>query len=183
MRRALLVIDVQNEYFTGKLPISYPENSFEHILEAMDAAAENEDCLIILVQHTAPAIDAPLFARDTDSWQIHPDVAERYHDMVIEKHMPGSFTGTGLEECLRSCKVDAVTICGYMTHMCCDSTARQATHLGFKVEFLSDATGTVDISNNAGAVSAEELHRAILVTQASRFSRVTTTAEWIASLD
>jgi nicotinamidase-related amidase len=69
-----------------------------------------------------------------------------------------------------------------MTQLCCDTTARQAVHLGFKVEFLSDATGTLDIANEAGKISAEDLHRAILVTQQSRFSKVLTTEAWIESL-
>ena len=73
---------------------------------------------------------------------------------------------------------DTVVISGYMTQMCCDTTARQAFHLGFAVEFLSDATGTLSLANDAGSVTAEELHRAILVTQAALFSRVMTTAEW-----
>ena len=66
--------------------------------------------------------------------------------------------------------------------MCCDTTARQAFHRGFKVEFLSDATGTLSVSNYAGTISDEELHRAILVTQAMRFSKVLTTAEWVEGL-
>jgi nicotinamidase-related amidase len=69
-----------------------------------------------------------------------------------------------------------------MTQMCCDTTARQAFHRGYGVEFLSDATGTLAIQNQAGAVTAEELHRAILVTQAMLFSQVMTTEEWIKGL-
>ncbi len=66
--------------------------------------------------------------------------------------------------------------------MCCDTTARQALHLGFSVEFLSDATGTLQISNYAGNVTAEELHRAILVTQAMRLSKVSSTDEWVENI-
>jgi len=69
-----------------------------------------------------------------------------------------------------------------MTQMCCDTTSRQAVHLGFNVEFLSDATGTLSISNAAGSVAAEELHRAILVTQAMRFARVMEVQDWLACL-
>jgi len=69
-----------------------------------------------------------------------------------------------------------------MTQMCCDTTARQAFHLGFAVEFLSDATGTLDFSNQAGSISAEELHKATLITQAMRFSRVMSTQDWLKSL-
>jgi nicotinamidase-related amidase len=67
--------------------------------------------------------------------------------------------------------------------MCCDTTARQAFHRGFKVEFLSDATGTLNVSNYAGKVSDEELHRSILVTQAMRFSNVLSTTDWIQEVD
>jgi nicotinamidase-related amidase len=101
---------------------------------------------------------------------------------MIEKNLPGSFTGTDLEAWLRGHDIDTVVIAGYMTQMCCDTTARQAVHLGFSVEFLSDATGTLQVSNYAGTVTAEELHKAILVTQAMRFSEVLTTEEWISSL-
>jgi nicotinamidase-related amidase len=66
--------------------------------------------------------------------------------------------------------------------MCCDTTSRQAFHRGFAVKFLSDATGTLDLKNEAGAVTAEELHRAILVTQAMRFAKVLSTAQWTQGL-
>ena len=61
--------------------------------------------------------------------------------------------------------VDTVCIAGYMTQVCCDTTARQAFHRGYKVEFLRDATGTLDVTNKAGSVTAEQLHEAILVAQ------------------
>jgi len=66
--------------------------------------------------------------------------------------------------------------------MCCDTTSRQAVHRGYQVEFLSDATVTLDQSNSAGQVSAQDLHRAILVTQQSRFSKVLSTDDWVESL-
>ena len=99
-----------------------------------------------------------------------PRSAKRGHDHLIEKNLPSSFTNTDLHGWLTSMDIDSVVICGYMTHMCCDTTARQAMHLGLGVEFLSDATGTLSISNQAGTVTAEELQRATLVTQAARFS-------------
>jgi len=63
--------------------------------------------------------------------------------------------------------------------MCCDTTARQAFHRGYAVNFLSDATETLPVTNAAGAVTAEGLHWAILVTQQMRFARVMTTEEWV----
>ena len=181
MNRALLVIDVQNEYFTGKMPVTYPAGSLANILAAMDGAAAH-GIPVVLVQHTAPQPDPATFRRGTHDWEVHQSVLAKPHDRVIEKNLPGSFTGTGLDDLLRGMGVDTVVIAGYMTQMCCDTTARQAVHLGYRVEFLSDATGTLDVSNAAGSVTAEELHRAILVTQQMRFSKVMTTAEWLSVL-
>ena len=180
MTEALLVIDIQNEYFTGLLPVTYPPGSFARILEAMDAA-RSAHIPVIVIQHTGPA-GGPAFAPGTSGWELHPEVQKRPRDLLVEKTLPGSFTGTGLERWLRELDIGTITITGYMTQMCCDTTARQAFHRGYAVQFLSDATGTLSITNRAGAVSDADLHRAILVTQQMRFSQVMTTQEWIQSL-
>ncbi|HEY3379833.1 MAG TPA: cysteine hydrolase family protein [Armatimonadota bacterium] len=178
MSRALLVIDVQNDYFSGRHTITHPVESFANIQRAMDVA-HAAGMPIVLVQHTTPEASAMReFRLDTAGWEIADAIRTRPHDLVVEKGLPGSFTGTPLEAWLRARGVDTVVISGYMTQMCCDTTARQALHLGFSVEFLADATGTHDVSNTAGSVSAEELHRAILVTQAMRFSTVLSVAAW-----
>ncbi|MDQ6691536.1 MAG: cysteine hydrolase [Candidatus Dormibacteraeota bacterium] len=182
MSRALLVIDVQNEYFAGgALPITHPVDSLKRITDAMDGAAE-AGIPIVLIQHGTEAADATAFKKGTRGWQIRPEVDFRKRAAVIEKTMPGAFTGTDLEAWLKKNGVDTLVIAGYMTQMCCDTTARQAVHLGYRVEFLSDATGTLDLSNEAGSVKAEELHRAILVTQQARFSKVLSVADWVSSV-
>lgn len=181
MKRALLVIDVQNEYFTGKLPVTYPQGSLDHIIEVIEVARSKE-IPIVLIQHTAPQKDSKTFRKGSQEWKLHPAIAETPHEHLIEKNLPGSFTNTYLESWLRKRNIDTVVITGYMTQMCCDTTARQAVHLWFSVEFISDATGTLQISNEAGTVTDEELHRAILVTQAMRFSKVLTTKQWIEAL-
>ena len=148
MSHALLVIDVQNEYFSGALPITHPAGHLERILEAMDGAAGRMPTIV--VQHYFPQPDKPFFQKGTPGWELHPEVALRPRDLLIEKTLPGSFTDTPLEGWLRDHGVTTLTIAGYMTHMCCDTTARQAVHRGFTVEFLRDATGTLALSNEAG---------------------------------
>jgi nicotinamidase-related amidase/5'-deoxynucleotidase YfbR-like HD superfamily hydrolase len=181
-RRALLVIDVQNEYFEGgALPVTWPRDSFVKVKLAMDAATA-ASIPVVLVRHSSPQAGATSFVRGSRGWELHEEVASRPHDLVVDKTLPGSFTGTPLERELRSRGVGTVAIAGYMAQMCCDTTSRQALHLGFSVEFLSDATGTLDVSNDSGSVKAEELHRAILVTQAMRFAKVMSTEEWIAAI-
>lgn len=177
MKRALLVIDVQNEYFTGLLPVTYPPESMQNILDVMKTAKET-NIPIVMVQHTATAKNAKAFVKETHGWELHDSLKDIDVSHYVEKTFPSSFVGTDLEAWLHKNAIDTVVISGYMTQHCCDTTARYAHHLGFNVEFLSDATGTLDFENKAGKVTAQELHRATLVEQQFRFSDVISTKEW-----
>jgi nicotinamidase-related amidase len=179
-KRALIVIDVQNEYFDGALPISDPpsETSLGNIGRAMEAATSS-GVPVIVVRHTAGEPDAPIFRAGSHAWELHPEIERRPRDHLVEKTLPGSFTGTPLGEILASEGVDTVSITGYMTHMCVDTTAREAAHRGLSVEILNDATGTLSLSNSGGSASGEELHRATLVAQGQFFADVVSTDEWL----
>jgi len=177
-KRALLVIDVQNEYFTGLMPVTYPQNSMPNIMSVIKTAKEVQ-IPIVMVQHTATAENAKAFVKGTFGWELHDSIKDMNVSHYVEKTLPSSFVGTDLEDWLRKNSIDTVVISGYMTQNCCDATARYACHLGFNVEFLSDATATLAFENKAGKVTAEELHRAILVAQQFRFSDVMSTKEWI----
>jgi nicotinamidase-related amidase len=181
-RRALLVIDVQNEYVTGALKIEYPplEDSLRHIGMAMNAANE-ANVPVIVVQQTAPR-DSPIFATGSSGWQLHPVVVARRRSHFISKTLPSAFVGTDLKEWLQENHIDTVTIAGYMTHNCNDATTKHAVDAGFRVEFLMDAAGSVSYENRAGRAGAEEIHRVFCVVEQSRFAAVMTTEEWIASL-
>ena len=74
MKRALLVIDVQNEYFTGKLPVTYPPGSLINIIKMMKHA-RRRGIPILVIQHTAQDNDSPIFRKGTDEWNLHHDVA------------------------------------------------------------------------------------------------------------
>jgi nicotinamidase-related amidase len=182
MKTALLVIDVQREYFDGALPITHPVGHLENILKVMDAAAK-ASIPIAVIRHHQPDLESPIFRMSSEMWQLHPEVEDRHRDMLIDKQLPGAFTGTELGDWLASMSAESVCIVGYMTHMCCDTTARQCFHHGLNVSFLSDATGTLDVANEAGSATAEELHRTTLVAQQMFISKVMTSDEWIAGLD
>lgn len=178
-KRALIVIDVQNEYFTGNLPIEYP-NPLETIANigiAMDVASA-AGIPIMVVQQTSPP-GSPLFAIDSDGWQLHPVVAARAHDHSVSKTLPSAYPETDLAQWLEKNGIDTLTIVGYMTHNCNASTINQALHNGTNVEFLHDASGTVSYRNQAGYASAEDIHRVFRVVLQSRFAAVMSTQEWI----
>jgi nicotinamidase-related amidase len=177
-RRALIVIDVQNEYFTGQLPIEYPpvEQSLPNIVQAMKTARES-GVPVVLVQHDTPE-GAPVFAVGSDGWQLHPQVAALGADLVVNKKLASSFTGTALAQWLADKQIDTLTIAGYMTHNCNAATIFEAAHMGLAVEFLSDATGSLPYENAAGSATAEEVHRIFSVVFHSNFAAVATTREW-----
>lgn len=177
-KRALLVIDVQREYFEGALPISYPSGHLEQILRVMDAAAQAQVPTAVIRHHQADP-QSPIFRLHSDMWQLHDEVEQRPRDVLIDKQLPGSFTGTELEQWLKRVGADTVTISGYMTQMCCDTTARQAFHRGYQVEFLKDATGTLDVANAAGTATAQELQNSVLVAQQMFISEVVGTDDWL----
>jgi nicotinamidase-related amidase len=179
-KRALIVIDVQNEYFDGALPISDPppDVSLANIGRAMDAATGAE-VPVIVVRHGSADAESGIFREGSHAWELHPEIERRARDHLIDKTLPGSFTGTPLESILAAAEVDTVSITGYMTHMCVDTTSRQAAHLGLSVEILSDATGTLPLENSGGTAAGEELHRATLVAQGQFFADVVSTDEWI----
>ena len=101
-RRALIVIDVQNEYFTGKLGISYPDPAITlpNVGRAMDAAVA-AGIPVVVVQHITPP-GTPIFAEGSHGAALHPSIAERPRDHLISKQLASAFTGTGLADWLRS---------------------------------------------------------------------------------
>lgn len=181
-RRALVVIDVQNEYFTGKLRIEYPDVrvTLPNIVRAMDAAVA-AGIPVVVVQHLFPA-GAPVFARGSESAELHPDVAKRPRDLLVEKCVASALTGTPLAAWLKERSIDTLSIVGYMTHNCDDSTVRQAHHEGWKVELLRDATGALPYTNAAGTATAEEIHRVFTVVMHSNFAAVADTEAWLAAV-
>ena len=178
-RRALIVIDVQNEYVTGNLLIEYPDIklSLANIGKAMDAATK-DGIPIIVVQQFAPA-ESPIFAQGTNGWELHDVVRTRKWNHYFDKKLPSAFAGTDLATWLTDNNINILSVTGYMTHNCIDSTIKHAFHSGLAVEYLSDASGSLSYSNKAGSASAEEIHRTFSTVMQARFAAVVSTEEWI----
>jgi nicotinamidase-related amidase len=182
-KRALIVIDVQIEYFTGNLRIEYPpvEQSLANILRAMDAAQAHA-LPVVAVQHVVDA-SFPIFAAGSHAVELHPEVRRRPIDHRVQKSKASALSGTDLSEWLRSRDIDTLSVVGYMTHNCDDSTVRQAAHEGFRVEWLHDAAGSLPYANSFGQATAEEIHRVFGVVMHTGFAAVCSTTEWIAAVE
>ena len=180
-RRALVVVDVQQEYFDGPLQIQYPprEESLANIVSAIEVA-DSHDIPVVVVQHHMPA-GAPVFVEGTPGWSLHP--ADRGGRRRVPESASTSSTAASSpapisHTWLRDNDIDTVTLVGFMTNNCDLASAVEAEGLGFAAEILSDASGAIHLANEAGKVSAEELHNTLMVLLQSNFAAVATTAEW-----
>lgn len=182
LRRALVIIDVQNDYFTeeGPLAIQYPDrnDSLANITRAIDLA-NTKGMPVAVVQHQYPA-GAPVFAEGSEGWKLHPEISSRRKDSWkhIIKSYSSVFAGTDFEAWLRANDVEAITVVGYMTNNCDLATAVDAEPRGFGVEVLSDASGAIHLANEAGQVTARQMHETLMVLLQSNFAAVAPTNDW-----
>jgi nicotinamidase-related amidase len=177
-QRALLVIDVQNEYVSGNLPIEYPplSTSLPNIQLAIETAKQ-ANIPIILVQQMAPA-GSPIFAQGSHGWELH-EVANIEHDLLIQKKLPSALAETRLGDWLKARHIDTLVVVGFMSQNCNESTIRQAAHEGWSVEYLHDAAGAVSYRNAMGLLDAKTMHEASCVVLQSRFAAVMNTQAWV----
>ena len=183
-RRALVVVDVQQEYFDGPLRVQHPspEHALANVVRAVEAARAH-DVPVVVVQHALPA-GAPVFAAGSAGFDLHPAVAAVVEpgDKRVSKSFGSVFAGTDLADWLRGRGVDTVGIVGFMTNNCDLASAVEAEGLGFAAEVLSDASGAIDLDNEAGHVPASTLHGTLMVLLLSNFAAVATTDAWIAAV-
>ena len=162
MKTSLLLIDIQNDYFDGGTMT----------LVNADKASENAKLIlekfrklglpVIHIRHIATKPDATFFLPDTYGSEIHKNVLPIENEKVIIKHYPNSFRETGLLESLKETEITGLVICGMMTHMCVDATARAAADLGFKVIIAADACATRDLKYGDTTIPADHVHKAFL---------------------
>ncbi|AZC52049.1 MULTISPECIES: cysteine hydrolase family protein [Pseudomonas] len=175
-KSALLVIDFQNEYFTGRMPIPDGAKALANTRELIKYA-DSHKMPVYHVQHVAPAGSA-VFAIDGETVKFHPDMMPRAKDTVVQKSTVSVFASTDLDKRLKSAGIENLIISGLMTHACVAGAARDAAPLGYKVIVASDASATRDITRvNGDKVDKDALHKAALAEVEDTFGDVMTTAQ------
>lgn len=176
---ALLVIDFQNEYFSGRMPIADGSSalaSTQQLLAWADAAR----LPVFQVQHVAPAGSA-LFALDGSTVRFHPDAEPRPQDQVLQKTSVSVFASTDIDLRLKEAGIQTLVLAGLMTHACIAGAARDAVPLGYQVLVASDATATRSIVRADGSiVDQDSLRHAALAEIEDTFGDVMTTAQILA---
>ena len=79
-------------------------------------------------------------------------------DLLVTKSVHSAFYGRpNLHRWLRARDLDAIVVCGITTDHCCDTTARMASDLGYRVYFALDATHTFDRTSPGGGTLPADL--------------------------
>lgn len=177
MKRALIIIDIQNDYFPGgRMPLAGPVAAAERAARALQWQRER-GLPVFHVQHVSTRPGATFFLPDTDGVQIHESVAPRAGEALTVKHFPNAFRATTLAEQLRAAGVDELLFAGMMTHMCIDTSVRAAADLGFRCSVAADACATRDLQWGGQTVPAAQVHAAFLAALNGAFARVATVDE------
>ncbi|MEO8289717.1 MAG: cysteine hydrolase family protein [Gaiellaceae bacterium] len=175
MARALVIVDIQKDYFPGGAhPLEGPElaaAAARRLLEAFRTAGEP----VVHVRHVWDEEDATFMRPGTDGVDIHPTVAPLDGETVITKTHPNSFRETALHDHLRAAGVEELVVCGMMTSMCVDATVRAAVDLGFDTTVAHDACATRELEFDGRAIPAVSVHAAFLAALADGYAAVVAT--------
>ncbi len=181
MKTALIIIDIQKDYFEGgKYPLVNPLVAAQNAYMLLQCFREHGGHHIH-VQHIALEPDAAFFVKGDSGSDIHDSVAHFVGEPIVYKHEPNSFLNTNLLDLLKEWETERVVICGMMTHMCVDATARAAADLGFQVIVAEDACATRDLKYGETTIPADHVHKAFLAALTS-YGRVMKSNEIIALL-
>jgi nicotinamidase-related amidase len=166
---ALVIIDAQNEYVTGKLPLDGVSVALDSIARLLKAARASGAPVIHVVHRGRPG---GLFDPESDAFMIAPQAAALAGETIIEKTLPNSFAGTNLQAVLEAIGRKSLVIAGFMTHMCVSATARSALDHGYNATVVSDAAATRSLPDPLGGadIPAAQLHRTALAELADRFA-------------
>jgi nicotinamidase-related amidase len=179
MKEALLLIDIQNDYFSGgKMELTDMEDAAEKavaLLKAFRASSRP----IFFIKHLSTRPGATFFIPGTSGVDIHASIKPLQGETVIEKNFPNSFFQTELLLRLKEKDVTNLVVCGAMSHMCIDTTVRAAKELGFTSILIADACATRDLEFGDELLPARTVHATFMAALDGIFATVMTAKEYL----
>lgn len=180
---ALILIDIQNDYFDGgKMALPGARQAGETAAKILALFRKN-GMPVFHIQHESVRAGATFFLPGTDGQAIHPSVRPIAGEPVITKHWPNSFLGTDLLRELSARSIKRVVVAGMMTSMCIDATVRAAKDLGFECILIHDATASPALAFNGVSATAEQTGAAFLAALSHLCDRVVSGSDFISESD
>ena len=172
---ALVLVDFQEEFFSGGLPLPDAALAREQATRLLHAA-RSAGVTVIHVRNITPA-GSRVFAAGTRGADIVTSLAPEPTELVITKRSGGAFTNTDLDVQLKARGIRTVVLAGLMTHLAVALSAQDAGVLGYQVIVASDACATraLPVPTKQNTVDAKTLHDVALASLADRFADVLTT--------
>lgn len=162
MNTALLLIDIQKDYFPGgKMELVEPLLAAQKAYALLQCFREHGGHHVH-IQHISKNPKAAFFISGDRGTDIHDSVAHFEGEPIVYKHYPNAFRETNLLETLQGWEIKRLVICGMMTHLCVDATVRAAADLGFEVILVADACATRDLEFEGVNVPAAQVQAAFL---------------------
>jgi nicotinamidase-related amidase len=181
-QKALIVIDIQNDYFPtyagAKWPLFGMEEASAKAARLVEAARRAGD-LVVNVRHEFLSADAPFFLPGSHGAAIHEVALPAEGEPVITKNYTNSFRDTNLKETLDAHGIKEVVIVGAMVHNCIDAATRAAFDYGYAVTVIHDAVATLDMEFGGTRVPAAQVHTAWMAELAFGYATLKSADEYI----
>ena len=162
MKTALLVIDIQKDHFPGgKCPLVNPLEAAQRAYMLLQCFRE-QGGHHVHIQHISQEPGATYFLSGERGTDIHDSAAHFEGEPIVYKHQPNAFLNTDLLDLLRGWEVQRLVICGMMTHLDVDATARVAVDLGFQIIIAEDACATRDLDSGGKTIPADQVQKEAL---------------------
>jgi nicotinamidase-related amidase len=172
MKTALIVIDIQNDYFPGgNMEVEGAAAASLQARKVLDHFRA-KGLPVIHIQHLSVRSGATFLVPGTQGSEIHANVSPQPGESVFKKNYPNSFRSTPLLEHLKQLGIERLVLCGMMTHMCVDSTTRAAFDHGFQCVLLADACATRSLAYAGSQVPAAHVHTAFVAALGAVFAKV-----------
>ena len=171
MQEALLIIDVQNDYFPGGACELYRAHEAEDNIKLLIKESRTLLRHVIYIQHINPP-DEKFFLKGTYGCEISKHIKPLPDDKVIIKYYPNSFFETELDSYLKEKGIKKLIVCGMMTHMCVDTTVRVAMDYGYEVDLVADACATMDLEIAGEIIPAQTVQKTFLASLKGVFANI-----------
>ncbi|MBP7064215.1 cysteine hydrolase family protein [Ferrovibrio sp.] len=174
---ALVLVDHQQEYTIGKLPLVGIDAAVAELTRLIQAARA-AGAPVVHVRHQGRA--GGVFDLDAPGGQYIPGLEALPGEAVVSKGLPNGFANTNLKDVLTASGRKEIIVGGFATHMCISATVRSAVDNGFRVGLVANACATRDLPDPLGGIqTAQQVHRATLAALNDRFATVVAEASAI----
>ena len=149
-KRAIIVIDMLNDFITGDLRCARAERIIPPLEELIKTARANDVPIIYANDAHLEAVDGELKLWGSHAMagskgaKVIPQLAPVNGDYVIEKRRYSAFFQTGLKLLLDELQVDTLVLTGLQAHICLCHTAADAFYWNYKIEIPQDGTEAFD---------------------------------------